>query len=131
MFIQNWDSTLSVNNTLIFGICDYIENKSLPRRQEKKQVLKRRVGLYISTNGQSKRKRTVQSRCCHKQQNLFRPYSASASATHQAYDSRTLYFRNLRNSVNELALKTKIYLMYVRPCIMYELTRGTNLMQQL
>lgn len=109
---QFWDSMLSTNNTRIISISDYIENKSLPRRQEWKQVVKHRVGLYksISTNGQSKRNRTTQSRCCWMQLNLFPPHSASASATHHTYDSRPLYFRNLRNSVNELGLKTKIYI---------------------
>jgi len=82
---------LSINNTLIIGVCDYIENKSLPRRQEWKQVVKHRVGLYISTNGHSKRNRTAQSRCCRKQLNLFRPHSALSSAIHQTHDSRPLY----------------------------------------
>jgi hypothetical protein len=99
---QCWDSMLSTNSTLIIGICDYIENKSLPRRQEWKQVVKHHVGPYISTKRQSKRDRTAQSRCCSKQLNLFRHHSALTSATHQTHDSRPLYFRNLRNSVNEL-----------------------------
>jgi len=109
---QFWDSMLSTNNTLIIGISDYIENKSLPRRQEWKQVVKHRVGLYtsMSTNGQSKRNRTTQNRCCRKQLNLFRPHSASASATRHTHASRPIYFRNLRNIVNELGLKTKIYI---------------------
>jgi len=101
---QCWDSMLSINSTLIIGICDYIKHKSLPRGQEWKQVVKHRVGLHISTNGQSKRNRTAQSRCCRNQLNLFRPHRASVFVTHQTHDSRPLYFRDLRNSVNELGL---------------------------
>jgi hypothetical protein len=42
---QCWVSMLSINSTLIIGICDYIENKLLLRGQEWKQVVKYRVGL--------------------------------------------------------------------------------------
>ena len=36
-----------------------------------------------------------------------------------------------RHFGKQMNKETKLNLMYVRPCIMYELTSGTNLMQQL